>query len=72
MTGAADGRWDEVGENHNCRSYFTCEDGSDCVDDCFAGEVCDECTDAQDRPVWWPCPTVLAAGLAAGEPGAGT
>jgi len=49
--------------NHTRRAHFSCEDGSECVDDCLDGYVCDECTDADNPPVWWPCATAARPGL---------
>jgi hypothetical protein len=41
---------------HTERAYWSCESDEECgPEDCYAGRVCDECTNEQDRPVWWPC-----------------
>jgi hypothetical protein len=45
---------------HTRRAHFSCEEGDECLDDCLDGHVCDQCTDAEGPPAWWPCPIVEA------------
>lgn len=45
---------------HTKRAHFSCEERDYCEEDCLDGYVCNECTNAADKPAWWPCPAAAA------------
>ena len=49
-----------MSDGHTPRAHFQCEESGWCDEDCFDGDVCEECTLAEDRAVWWPCAAAQA------------